>query len=310
MNGIALGTHDRAGSRLRLAVLLTSAVLLVELAGGLFSHSLALLADAGHVAADVFALALAWLAVEQSKRPADSRRTYGYHRIGILGALANALALMAIVGVIVYEAARRLAHPEPVAGGVVIATALVAIAVNAYIGWTLHLSDANLTVRAALWHVLGDLAAAAGVVVAGAVILLTGWLYADPLISIGIAGLIAWGALLIVREALNVLLEGSPRGLDLGAVEALLLSGPGVVSAHDLHVWIISPEHPALSVHLVVEERSVAEGEHLVRDLEQRLCDRFGIGHTTIQLETCHPCSEEDLGHGVGDHTHPHPATR
>jgi cobalt-zinc-cadmium efflux system protein len=299
--------HEQATGRvLAAALLLTAAILVFEAIAAVIAHSLALLADAGHMLTDVFALALAWFAVVQSRRPADSRRTYGYHRVGILAALVNATALVLIVVGIVYEAARRLGNPPQVQGGVVVLAALVAVAVNALIGVMLRRQQRNLNVRAALLHVVGDLVASAGVVVAGAVILLTGWAFVDAVISIAIAALIAWGALRIVLETVNVLMEGTPRGLDLQLVRAEMV-GKGVVSVHDLHVWSVSPEHPALSAHVVVSDRSLADAEHLVRDLEQRLCDRFGIGHSTIQVESCHPCTE--IAHGATDHNHPHPAT-
>src|SRR3989440_970350 len=163
------------GAGLRLALGLTLAVLVIELAGGLLSHSLALLADAGHVLTDVFALGLAWFAIEQSKRPGDRRRSYGYQRVGILAALLNAVALIVIVLAIGFEAVRRLMAPEPVQGGVVIATAVVAIAINVLVLLTLREHTRNLNLRAALLHVTGDVASSAGVGVAGAGILLTGW---------------------------------------------------------------------------------------------------------------------------------------
>jgi cobalt-zinc-cadmium efflux system protein len=297
--------REGSESRLGVALALTVAILAVELAGGLLSHSLALLSDAGHVLTDVFALGLAWFAVVQSRRPPDARRTYGYHRVGILAALVNATTLVVIVVAIVYEAARRLVHPEPVQGGVVVASALFAIAINGFIGLRLRGHATNLNVRAALLHVTGDLVASVGVVVAGLVILLTGWLYIDPLLSIAISALIAWGALRILLESINVLLEGTPKGIDLDAVAAEISSVPGV-KLHDLHIWSVAPEQMALSCHVVVEAASLAEAEHLVRGLEQRVCDRFGIGHTTIQVESCHPCV--DVGHGAGQHNHPHPA--
>jgi len=219
--------------------------------------------------------------------------------------MANALLLLGVVGLIVLEAVRRLLHPQPVAGGAVVVTALVAIALNSYVAWTLRHPGSDLNLRAALLHVLGDLASAAGVVAAGLIILLTGWLYADPLISLAISVLILLGAARIAQEALHVLLEGTPRGMDLAAVEQELMAGTGVRSVHDLHVWTISPQHSALSAHLVVDPQSLAAGEHLVRETESRVCDHFGIGHTTIQLETCHPCAD-DQAHGAGDHNHPH----
>jgi len=293
-----------SGTVLKVALALTCAVLLVELAGGLISHSLALLSDAGHVLTDVFALGLAWFAVAQSKRPADSRRSYGYHRVSILAALVNSVTLIVIVIAIAYEAIRRLAHPEPIQGGVVIATALLAIAINLLVAFGLRKEARSLNVRAALMHVIGDLGASVGVVVAGVVILLTGWLYIDALLSLGIAVLIAFGAWRIVRETVNLLMEGTPAEIDLVAVTKEITSTELVTSMHDLHVWALSSEEVALSCHVVVGDHPLGDAEHVVRDLESRLCAKFAIGHTTIQVESCHPCGE--IHHGVGDHNHPH----
>ena len=293
-----------SGSRLRLALGLTVGVLLIELAGGLLSHSLALLSDAGHVLTDVFALGLAWFAVEQSKRPADKRRSYGYQRVTILAAFVNAITLIVIVLAITFEAVRRLINPEQVQGGLVIATALVGIAVNAFVLLTLRGHTASLNLRAATLHVTGDVAASAGVVIAGAVILLTGWLYIDPLLSLAIAALIAYGAWGIVRETVNLLMEGTPRDVDLAAVTAEITGAKLVTGLHDLHVWALSSDEMALSCHIVIDDTSLGDAEHVVRDLEGRLCDRFAIGHTTIQVESCHPCGE--IHHGAGAHNHPH----
>jgi cobalt-zinc-cadmium efflux system protein len=290
--------------RLRVALGLTLAVLLLELAGGLLSHSLALLSDAGHVLTDVFALGLAWFAFEQSKRPADRRRSYGYQRAGIVAALVNSAVLIVVVLAIGVEAVRRLLAPEPVQGGLVIATALGAIAINVFVILSLRGDSRNLNLRAALLHVTGDVAASAGVIVAGVVILLTGWLYVDPLLSLAIAALIAYGAWGIARETLNMLMEGTPPEIDLGAVTAEIQRQPAVKSVHDLHVWALSSESVALSAHVVTDDQSLADAEHLMRDIEQRLCERFAIGHSTIQVESCHPCGE--IHHGLGDHNHPH----
>jgi cobalt-zinc-cadmium efflux system protein len=290
--------------RLRFALGLTLAVLVVELAGGLLSHSLALLSDAGHVLTDVFALGLAWFAFEQSKRPADRRRSYGYQRAGIVAALLNSAVLIVVVVAVAVEAVRRLIAPQPVQGGLVVATALAAIAINAFVILSLRGGGKNLNLRAALLHVTGDVAASAGVVVAGAVILLTGWLYIDPLLSLAIATLIAYGAFGIARETVNLLMEGTPSGVNLAAVTSEMTSTKTVRSVHDLHVWALSSESMALSAHVVIDESSLAEAEHLMRDIERRLCERFAIGHTTIQFESCHPCG--DIHHGMGDHNHPH----
>src|ERR1700686_5306788 len=292
------------GSALKLALALTCVVLAVELAGGLISHSLALLSDAGHVLTDVFALGLAWFAVSQANRPADARRSYGYHRVSILAALVNSVTLIVIVLVIAYAAIQRLAHPEPVQGGVVIVAALVGIAINAFVVFGLRGEAHSLNVRAALLHVIGDIGASVGVVVAGAVILLTGWLYIDPLLSLAIAVLIAFGAWRIVRETVNLLMEGTPREIDLAAVTQEITGTELVASMHDLHVWALSSDEVALSCHIVIADSPLGDAEHVVRDLESCLCGKFDIGHTTIQVESCHPCGE--IHHGAGDHNHPH----
>jgi len=292
------------GSVLKVALALTCVVLAVELAGGLLSHSLALLSDAGHVLTDVFALGLAWFAVAQANRPADARRSYGYHRVSILAALVNSVTLIVIVIAIAYEAIRRLAHPEPVQGGIVIVAALLGIAINAFVAFGLRGHARSLNVRAALLHVIGDIGASVGVVAAGVVILFTGWLYIDPLLSLGIAVLIAFGAWGIVRETVNLLMEGTPREIDLAAVTQEITGSDLVTGMHDLHVWALSSDEMALSCHVVVGECPLGDAEHVVRDLESRLCEKFDIGHTTIQVESCHPCGE--IHHGAGDHNHPH----
>jgi cobalt-zinc-cadmium efflux system protein len=293
-----------SGGRLRLALGLTVAVLLVELAGGLLSHSLALLSDAGHVLTDVFALGLAWFALVQARRPADRRRSYGYQRVGVLAAFVNAITLIVIVLAIGFEAVRRLISPAEVQGGLVIATALVGIAINAFVLLTLRGHTADMNLRAATLHITGDVAASVGVVIAGAVILLTGWLYIDPLLSLAIAALIAYGAWGIVRETANLLMEGTPHDVDLGAITTEITGADLVTGVHDLHVWALSSDEMALSCHIVIDDTSLGNAEHVVRDLESRLCDRFAIGHTTIQVESCHPCGE--IHHGAGEHNHPH----
>src|ERR1041385_58732 len=189
--------------------------------------------------------------------------------------------------------------PEPVQGGLVIATALVGIAINVFVLLTLRGHGSNLKLRAATLHVTGGVAASAG-----AVILLTGWLYVDPLLSLAIAALIAYGAWGIVRETVNLLMEGTPRDMDLAAITREITGTKLVTAVHDLHVWALSPAELALSCHIVIDDTSLGNAEHVVRDLEGRLCDRFAIGHTTIQVESCHPCGE--IHHGGGEHNHPH----
>jgi len=303
-----MGDGQPTGARLRLGLGLTLAILVLEAGVGRFANSLALLSDAGHILTDVMSLALAWFAIEQSRRPADARRTYGYRRVEILVALLNGVILFLIVIFIAVEAARRLFHPVPVQAGPVIVAALLAIGINTFIVLALRGAGESLNIRAATLHVLGDIAASIGVVVAAVIILRTGWYYADPLISIGIAALIAWGAVRLVRDTWNVLLEGAPPGLDLGRVRSTILEAEGIESVHDLHVWSLDSQQIAFSCHVVVPEgTAAADGEHLVRLLEQQLCERFDIGHTTLQVESCHPCAPGDE-HSPGQHNHPHPA--
>jgi cobalt-zinc-cadmium efflux system protein len=209
-----------------------------------------------------------------------------------------------IVIAIAFEAVRRLANPEPVQGSIVIAAALAGIAINSFIVVGLRRETRNLNLRAALAHVVGDLVVSAGVVLGGVIILLTGWLPIDPLLSVAIAVLIAYGAWRIVRETVNLLMEGTPREINLAAVTGEITATPLITSMHDLHVWALSSEETALSVHVVVDDCPLGEAEHVVRDLEKRLCDTFAIGHTTIQVESCHPCGE--INHGAGQHNHPH----
>ena len=289
--------------RLRQALILTLLVLVVELAGGVWSHSLALLSDAGHVTTDIFALGLAWFAVKQTERPADEARSYGYHRAGILAAMANGATLILLVFVIAFEASQRFVHPQPVQGGIVILSALVGVGVNAYVALSFRKQDANLNIRAAVLHAVGDLLASIGVILAGAVILLTGWVFADPLVSVLIAALIGWNAFKIVGETVNILLEGTPRGMDLSAIQTELATVPGVHSHHDLHVWSISSEHQVLSVHVVVMEQTLPEAEQVMREVESKVCEKFGIGHTTIQVEFCQPCADEAVH--LLEHNHP-----
>src|SRR5438309_286074 len=193
-------THGMAKQTLRLAFFLTLFILAAELIGGFLANSLALLSDAGHVLTDIFALGLAWFATAQAERPANARKTFGYHRVGILAALVNALTLILVALVILWEAVQRLQRPEPIQPLVMFLSAGIGIAVNLYIGFSLQKEGNNLNVRAAALHVFGDVGASVGVIVAGIIILLTGWTVVDPVLSVAIAGLIAVGAWRIVRE--------------------------------------------------------------------------------------------------------------
>ncbi|HEX8918634.1 MAG TPA: cation diffusion facilitator family transporter, partial [Chloroflexota bacterium] len=274
---------------------LTAVILLVELAGAILSHSLALLSDAGHVFTDIFALGLAWFATFQAERPADATRTYGYHRTGILAALINAAALILIVLAIAYEALRRFQHPQEVTPWLMFVAASVGIVVNLYIGFSLRQEgNENINVRAARLHVFGDVGASAGVVVGGLVILLTHWYQADPLISLFIAALIAKGAWDIVRETFDILMESTPRNLNVAQLVRDMVREPGIQDVHDLHVWSLAGGMCCLTAHIQVEDGLLSERDRLLGRLDSMLRERYRIGHTTIQLE-CAGCESNHL---------------
>ena len=279
-------THGMAKQTLRLAFFLSLLILAAELAGGLISHSLALLSDAAHVLTDIFALGLAWFATAQAERPANARKTFGYHRVGILAALINALTLILITIWILFEAIQRFQRPEPIQPLVMFLSAGVGIAVNLYIGFGLQKEGDNLNVRAAALHVFGDVGASVAVIVAGLIILLTGWTPADPLLSIGIAGLIAVGAWRILRETTDILLEASPKGVNMPMLVNDMKRAAGVQDVHDLHVWSITSGMYALSCHALIEDVPPSQSASILRSLESMLSEKYQIGHATIQFES------------------------
>ncbi|HVB20771.1 MAG TPA: cation diffusion facilitator family transporter [Ktedonobacteraceae bacterium] len=270
---------------LRLAFFLTMIILVAELTGGLLANSLALLSDAGHVVTDIFALGLAWFATAQAERPANARKTFGYHRVGILAALVNAITLILIATAIIWEAVLRLQHPEPTQPLVMFISAGIGIAVNLFIGFGLQKENANLNVRAATLHVFGDVGASVGVIVAALIILLTGWTIADPILSVGIAVLIAVGAWRILRETADILLESVPAAISLPALVRDMRAIKGVRDVHDLHVWSITSEMYALSCHALIYDVPTSKSSAMLQSLNTMLADKYHIGHTTIQFE-------------------------
>jgi cobalt-zinc-cadmium efflux system protein len=280
----------RAGEGRKLALTLALAVLamLVEAVGGWFSHSLALLSDAGHMLADAGAIALSLFALRIGGRPADARRTYGYYRIEILAALLNGALLVAIATGIVVEAWQRVLHPEPVHVRAVALIACGGIALNALGLWMTHGRDSSMNLRSTFLHLAGDLLNSVGVLVSAAVIGLTGRLEADPIISLLIALTIVWSAVRLCREAVDVLLEGFPGHLDFREVNQALAKVPGVAAVHDLHVWTITSGLVALSCHIVVNcvGPDCRSHDEILTDAKGVLRGRFGIEHTTIQFES------------------------
>jgi cobalt-zinc-cadmium efflux system protein len=283
--------HNHAASltqgRLRLAFLLTFLILAAEVAGGLLGNSLAVLSDAGHVVTDLFALGLAWFASAQASRPANARNTFGYHRVGILAALTNAVTLIIIAAAILIEAVMRLAHPEPVQPVVMFLAAGVGIGVNLLIAFGLRGADEdNLNVRGALLHVLGDVGASVGVVVAGVIILLTGWTLADPILSVGIAALISVSAFRLVREAIGILMEATPRGISMPVLISDMRGVKGVRGVHDLHVWSITRGVRALSCHAIIDDLPPSGSAPILDRISRMLLQKYQIDHATIQFES------------------------
>ncbi len=283
--------HDHAASltsgRLRLAFLLTFFILAAEVAGGLFGNSLAVLSDAGHVVTDLFALGLAWFASAQATRPANARNTFGYHRVGILAALTNSVTLIVIAVVILLEAAMRIMRPEPVQPVAMFLAAAVGIGVNLVIAFGLQGADKeNLNVRGALLHVLGDVGASVGVILAGVIILLTGWTLADPILSLGIAALISVSAFRLVRETIGILMESTPRGVAVPSLVQDIRSVKGVRGVHDLHVWSITRGVRALSCHAVIDDLPPSGSAPILDRISKMLTQKYQIDHTTIQFES------------------------
>jgi cobalt-zinc-cadmium efflux system protein len=291
---VAIHGHDhdhdqvppRYGSARALAVVLalTAALMVVEIVGGVLTDSLALLADAGHMLSDATSAGLALFAVWLAGRPATPSRSFGYKRAEILAALANGVLLVVVAAWILIEAWRRLDRPPDVLGGWMLVIALVGLAANA-VGMAVLLRSEreSLNVEAALRHVLADLLGSAGVVVAALIILVTGWNQADPIVSAAIALLVLASSWTILRDSVSILLEGAPRGIDPKQVEDAIVRSSGVVSVHDLHVWTITSGFPALSAHVLVGADEDCHGRR--RELEALLQERFGIDHTTLQVE-------------------------
>jgi cobalt-zinc-cadmium efflux system protein len=280
------GAQARAGNRrsLALALLLNGGYTVFEAAAGFATGSLALLADAGHNLSDVLALGLAFGAVWLAGRPATPRRSFGYLRAEILAAFLNAVFIVVIALVILVEAARRFADPPDVPGGWLIVVAGIGIAVNASSAGIVFRRDAeDVNMRASFLHLAGDALGSLGVVVAGVVILATGWLYADPLVSALIGLLILVGSYGVLRDSVLVLLEAAPAGVDSTVVGRSMAAFPGVVGVHDLHVWTITSGFPALSAHVLVRPRDDCHA--IRRELEHMLEERFAIGHTTLQVD-------------------------
>jgi cobalt-zinc-cadmium efflux system protein len=278
--------HRPEGDRRLLAgaLALIAALMVIELVAGILAGSLALLADAGHLISDVAALAFAIVAAGMATRPARGRWTYGFHRMEILAAQANGLALL-LVGIwIVYGAIRRLVSPQDVHGGIVLVVALCGIGVNlAATALLARASRESLNVRGAFVHVATDLAAFIGTAIAGALVLLTGWNRFDPIAGLFIAALMFWAAFGLLRDTTQIFLEASPGNISPEEVGHALVAVPDVREVHDLHVWTVSDGFPVVSAHVLVAAGADCHGVR--RGLEHMLAERFGLEHSTLQVE-------------------------
>ncbi len=282
------GHHHGAstGNVLRWSLLATGLFVGIEIFYGFRAHSLALLSDAGHNATDALALLLAWFGVYVQNKPADENKTFGYQRAGVLAAFVNALTLWAVSVWILWEAYQRLWRPEAVGTGTMMLVAAGGIVLNG--GIMLGLSrdrHSDVNVRSAFVHMLGDLLGSIAIVIGAIVIRFTGWRQADPLLSMLICALVVWTAWDIIHEALNILLEGLPRGLAYNSVQDAMRTVSGVLDVHDLHIWSLGSASHALSCHVLIEDLPPSVSDGILHELNHLLSDRFKIHHTTVQFE-------------------------
>jgi len=307
-----------ASNKLRAGVFFSLLILAAEVAGGILTNSVALLADAGHVLTDVIALALSWYGVAQARRPASRRMTFGYHRIGVLIAVLNASTIIAVAAFILYESVRRMGAPPEVNSIPMMIVAAAGLAVNIFVAfWLREERKENLNVRSAFLHAAGDALASVGVIIGGIIIAFTGLNIVDPIVG-AIIGLVivsaAWG---IFKDGLRVLLEATPSHVEMDKLMKALLELPGVKDVHDVHVWSITPEIHAMSGHILIADQAVSQAASIQKVMEEMLREKFKIGHSTLQLEceTCESggvlCSlrsgeQECPEHKNGSHSHSH----
>ena len=285
--------HRAAGTgQLKIALVATAAVAILEVIGGVFAHSLALLSDAAHVSMDVVALVIALAASIQSTRPANERQTFGFARIEILAGLGNSALLLAVTILIVVEAVRRFMHPELPEGALMVVIAAIGLVVNVGTGYVLlRAGSKSLNMRAAMLHIGGDALGGAAVVIGGLVILATGASWIDPALSLFVSAIILVGIVNVSREAMFVLLESVPDHARLPQVRESIRGCDGVVDVHDLHVWTIGSGSYALSAHVVLDDRRLSEATAVLNRITTAMHDQYGIAHATIQFE-CESCED------------------
>ncbi len=267
-------------------------LMILEAVGGIISGSLALLSDAGHMLTDSLAVFLSYLAIHWSRRPANHRKTFGYHRAEILVALANGVALSAIAGFIFYEAVLRFFHPQEIKTGVLLVIAAIGLAGNLFGLFILRgESHENLNMRSAFFHILADTLSSVGVIAGGVIIWFTGWYLVDSLIGVLIGGIVLRGAVDLVMESGEILLEATPRDIDTATLRREVEEIPGVEDLHDIHIWTIGSGMRALSAHVLTADISTRESQEIACRIRAVLADRFQIAHTTLEME-CESCGD------------------
>jgi cobalt-zinc-cadmium efflux system protein len=299
-------THAPAG-KMKQAFFLAMIILIAELVFGLLSNSLALLADAWHMATDVLAIGLSWFALVQAKKPANKQMTFGYERAGILAAAVNGLTLVVITFWILYSAITRMMHPEHVGGTGMFIGAAIGVIINLIIIFALNGEGDNLNVKATLLHVIGDLGASAGVIIAAILIYFTSLEIIDPILSVLIALIVAFSAWNIIKKSFAILMEATPKGIQLDEIATHIKSVPGIAGVHDLHIWTLTGDRNFLTCHAVLEEGvSLTQAGQLLTKINFEL-GKSGIHHSTIQLEDCSTSHKDDLiCKDAGGHTHSH----
>lgn len=290
-HGVDIHQEALAGySRLKITLALVLTIMVAEVIGGIYSGSLALLGDAGHMLVDALAIGLSLFAITMARRPATATKTFGYHRVEILTALANGSILALVSIYIFYEAYQRFVEPPAIKTPLMLVVAIIGLLAN--LGGVILLNKASrwsLNVKAAFWHIIGDTVSSVGVIIAGVVILLTGWYIADTIVALIIGVIILWGAGRIIGESVDILLEAVPKHINTASVIDIIKSIPGVNEAHDVHIWTITSNIYALSAHLVIDDQMVSKSVDIVRSVRRELARRFNISHTTLQLE-CESC--------------------
>jgi len=276
--------------RLKLGIGLGLVLVAAEFTVGIITHSLALMSDAGHNAADILAVVLSLIAVYVMVRPPTARRTYGFGRVGILTALVNSLALVVVGGLLVYEAIRRIQHIQPVNGYAVMLVAGIAIVVNGVVALTLYEHRKDLNIKSAFFHQVLDAVVSLGVLVAGIIIVFTNWYYADPLVALLISIFIFRAAYEIIAEAVDILLESVPSHIDVDKVQATIESIPGVEAVHHLHIWELGSGVYALSGHVEVGDKMVSDCTTILQDIAGKLEEDYNIVHPTLQIESAAAC--------------------